>query len=272
MNTTNMIDSLNVTDSTGSTTDVINTVVYSMNFLLGLPINSYILCQIILETGLTSEFFTFNLALCEIIYCLKSPLLLLKMYAINGTLEPLMEFFEGFLGMGRPLFQTCICVERYLAVIHPVLFLRYKPLRYRLACSAIAWLVVLGCCVISMKLYYFAFNVYMVLYVILFLVKLLCSLMILRTLRNAGPGDGKTDRERTNQIKMRAFKIITVIMVSTVVNYISLLLLVPLQNIVPESKFRLTVAICISVSIFTGLTQPFLYLHRAGKLSCLKGP
>lgn len=266
MNTTSVNDS--VIDNIGSATNVIYTVVYTMNFLIGLPINSYILCQIILETGLTSEFFTFNLVLCEIIFCLKSPLLLLNLYVIKDTLAPLMDFFEGFLGMGRPLFQTCICAERYLAVIHPVLFLRYKPLRYRLACSAIAWLVVLGCCVVSMKLYHSAFSIYMVMYVILFSVKLLCSLMILRALRNPGPGEGMIDRERANQMKMKAFKIITVIMASTVVNYISLLLLVPLQSI---EEFDLIIAICISVSILTGLTQPFLYLHRAGKLSCLKG-
>ncbi|KAJ8000841.1 hypothetical protein DPEC_G00184580 [Dallia pectoralis] len=31
----------------------------------------------------------------------------------------------------RPVFQTCICVERYMAVVQPVAFIKYKLKRYR---------------------------------------------------------------------------------------------------------------------------------------------
>ena len=270
MNESGVNDSLH--NSIAHTTRGIYTIVYSMNLLLGLPTNSYILYQIVIKTGVPSEFFTFNLTLCEIIFCFKTPLVLLSYYTIPHTLDNVKHFFEGFIGMGRPLFQTCICVERYLAVIHPVLFLKYKPLRYRLACSAVAWLIVFGCCVMTMLIRYAAFYVYLPLYVILFSGKLFSCLVILRALRNPGPGEGKMDREGANLAKIRAFKIITVIMLSTVVNYVSLLLLLPLQSIASHSHFVLAIAICISISILSGLTQPFIYLHRAGKLSCIKGP
>jgi hypothetical protein len=38
-------------------------------------------------------------------------------------------------------FQTFVCVERYLAVVHPVVYLKFKPLKYRVECCDVdgAW-------------------------------------------------------------------------------------------------------------------------------------
>ncbi|CAL8404494.1 unnamed protein product [Boreogadus saida] len=43
------------------------------------------------------------------------------------------------INFGRPLFQCCICLERYLAVVHPLTFIRFKPLRFRVFCSGLMW-------------------------------------------------------------------------------------------------------------------------------------
>ncbi len=55
-------------------------------------------------------------------------------------------FLQGLGITGRPLFHCLICVERYLAVVHPVIFLKYKPLRYRVICCTAAWLIIIGSC------------------------------------------------------------------------------------------------------------------------------
>ncbi len=39
-----------------------------------------------------------------------------------------------------------MCVECYLAVVHPVTFLKYKPLRYRVICCTVVWIIGLGSC------------------------------------------------------------------------------------------------------------------------------
>ncbi|CAL8276660.1 unnamed protein product [Boreogadus saida] len=41
------------------------------------------------------------------------------------------------LWFGRALFQCGICVERYLAVVQPLTFIRFKPLRFRVVCSGL---------------------------------------------------------------------------------------------------------------------------------------
>ncbi len=56
------------------------------------------------------------------------------------------DFTLGLGITGRPLFQSLMCVERYLAVVHPVTFLKYKPLRYRVICCTAVWIIVLGSC------------------------------------------------------------------------------------------------------------------------------
>ncbi len=48
-------------------------------------------------------------------------------------------FVDGIALTCRPVFQCLISVERYLAVVHPVTFLKFKPLRYRVICSVIVW-------------------------------------------------------------------------------------------------------------------------------------
>ena len=43
-------------------------------------------------------------------------------------------------------------MELYLAVVHPVVYLKSKHLRYRVECCAVVWLMVLGSCLFCMLL------------------------------------------------------------------------------------------------------------------------
>ncbi len=47
-------------------------------------------------------------------------------------------FLIGLCWTFRPLLQIFMCVEHYLAVIHPVIFLRYKGIQYRIALVAVS--------------------------------------------------------------------------------------------------------------------------------------
>ncbi len=112
--------------------------------LFGFPTNSYVIWLIVTGkgNGLAAEFFSLNLSISEMIYSLQSLFELLR-YTFPD-LSKAVNFFQGIATTGRPLFQCLICVERYLAVVHPVIFLKYKPLRYRVISSVIVWVASLS--------------------------------------------------------------------------------------------------------------------------------
>jgi hypothetical protein len=70
---------------------------------------------------------------------------------------------------------------------------------------------------------------------VLFLLKLFCCLSVLRALKHPGPGEG--GREGTNNIKMRAFRIMLVIMLSMMVNYLPFEVTLPLKGYLNDGEF-----------------------------------
>ncbi|XP_064860588.1 G-protein coupled receptor 35-like [Oncorhynchus nerka] len=252
------------------------TIAYLLNLIMGLPTNVYVLWLIV--TGavgtMASEFFSLNLTVSEIIYCLFNVLTLLDYYLLNGLFLPARAFSMGLLTVSRPLFQCCICVERYLAVVHPVTFLKYKPLRYRVGFCGVVWLVVLGFCVVALFMsfsttfYYF----YMAQYLVVFSIELFCCLAVLRALRRPGPGEGEREGEGMSNMKRKAFWIILVILVSVVVSVLPVMVTVSFQGYLNFNDFYFALSISFSLIIISGFVQPLLYLHRAGKLACIRGP
>ncbi len=127
--------------------------------LFGFPTNSYVIWLIVTGTGngLAAEFFSLNLSISEMIYSLQSLFELLR-YTFPD-LSKAVNFFQGIATTGRPLFQCLICVERYLAVVHPVIFLKYKPLRYRVICTVFIWTSIFSSCwVLGLLMCFFLFG------------------------------------------------------------------------------------------------------------------
>ncbi len=124
-------------------TSVLDVIIILFDF----PINSYMIWLIVKGTGngLAAEFFNLNFAVCEILLCMES--LMNQFTYEDEILCIVVHFLYGLTFNGRPLFQCLMCVERYLAVVHPVTFLKFKPLRYRVICSILVWVTsfVSGC-------------------------------------------------------------------------------------------------------------------------------
>ncbi|XP_056587660.1 chemokine XC receptor 1-like [Triplophysa dalaica] len=193
-----------------------------LNVLFGVPIHSYVIWLIVTERGSSfiSRFFILNLSVCEIGNCLHA-LVVLPAFMFSG-LTAVSHFLQGLGITGRPLFQCLMCVERYLAVVHPVTFLKYKPLRYRLICSAAAWIITLGSCLSSFFILisfdFFIFTWFFSVQFLIFLsIQLFCLTAVLRALKQSGPGE--REREEENHMKRRAFHLILITTVNTLILY-----------------------------------------------------
>ncbi|XDV38345.1 hypothetical protein PO909_007784 [Leuciscus waleckii] len=253
----------------------LDTCVFNINFLFGLPTHSYIIWLIITGagSGVASEFFILNLSVCEIGNCLD----LLFFVLVNwiSDLQPLANFLLGLSIAGRPLFQCVMCVERYLAVVHPVTFLKFKPLRYRVICCTAAWIIILGsclCCMITLMLNNINGHTwfFMMQFLLVFSIQLFCLVAVLRALKQSGPGERGRKREEENYTKRRAFYIILITTVNIVFAYVPIIIAGVFIILINQYIWTFWApVICFALA---GFVHPVLYLHRMGKLSCLCFP
>ncbi|XP_057215760.1 P2Y purinoceptor 8-like [Triplophysa rosa] len=217
--------SMNVTTPFIGLTSITEMCVHTINILFAFPTHSYVIWLIITgsESGIASEFINLNLSVCEILICLYCFFEMLAFWFLS--LRPVAVYFQGLLSTGRPLFQCLMCVERYLAVVHPVTFLKYKPLRYKVICCTAAWIICLGSCLCSMCILVLStvhvFAWFLSVQLIVFLsIQLLCCLAVLRALKQSGPGERGREREEENHMKRRAFYLILITTVSMLIGYI----------------------------------------------------
>ncbi|XP_077053562.1 chemokine XC receptor 1-like [Siphateles boraxobius] len=259
------------TDSTSHSIGLMSSLalcVCSINFLFGLPIHFYVIWLIVTETGIATDFFNLNVSVCEIGNCLNSLIFLLCFWF--SSLTTLMCFLMGLGITGRPLFQCLMCVERYLAVVHPVTFLKFKPLRYKVICSTAVWNITLGSCIFSM---FFSPNTieqtwfFSTQFLLFLSIQLFCLVAVLRALKQSGHGDRGRERKE-NHIKRRAFNVILINTVNMVIIYVPYTI-TGLFIIVTKQNIRALWCICVVCFLLAGFVQPVLYLYHAEKILCL---
>ncbi|KAL1250383.1 hypothetical protein QQF64_021388 [Cirrhinus molitorella] len=190
----------------------------STNLLLGFPAHCYILWLIMKEMirGQSLKVFFFNTSLAEVVFNL-AYVFLIKQYLFHcSNCRSVALGFGLFLLVSRPLFQTCICVERYVGVLHAVTFLKFKPIKYRIIISIIGWILIVCSCLLSITGVVDMFDFLLPQYLAFFTTKVFTCLMVLKALRRPGPSDDVKQRDRVNRDKVKAFRIIQIVLVSSV--------------------------------------------------------
>ncbi|XP_058613442.1 uracil nucleotide/cysteinyl leukotriene receptor-like [Onychostoma macrolepis] len=270
MNSTTPGASTNTTGPNMWITSNLENCMFSINVLFGLPTHSYIIWLIVKGTGsgVASEFFNLNLSVCEIGACLDFVFFVLGNWIFFLLLLAL--FFQGFAITGRALFQCLICVERYLAVVHPVTFLKYKPLRYRVICCTVAWIIIFGSCLVCMftlmsnniNAHTWFFSIQFILFLS---IQLFCLVAVLRALKQSGPGERWKKREEENHMKRRAFHLILITTVNMVITYVPII--ISGVFIILKKHYDLAYwAPGVVCFVLAGFVQPVLYLHRADEV------
>lgn len=253
------------------TTVVIVIASQVINFCLGLPLYSYVINLLWTKNGGggvdVNVIFALNLTAAEIFYSLVAPLYCSCIVSLKLCIGSLLGFWLGASMPGRYLFQCTLCLEQYIAVIHPVIFLKLRPLRYRVGFSCGVWLCAVGIGICSACTFPLVpYNIFGVVYFTVFFLDSFCCLSVLKALVRPGPGD-KDDGEM-NAAKKKAFKIISMNLVTFLVQVFPIFIGFCLQTILPQQSFHLGVSISMSINIAGGFIHPIYCLYKFGKLPC----
>lgn len=195
--------------------------------LFNIPIKCFLFWTVS-STKLTekTDVLTLGVLFVDFLLSVFSVLLALSLVCGSVLYSFFWSFQTGVLSMGHPLFHALVCVERYLAVERPVVFLKYRPLRYRVAVLALASILTLavqanifGVCSTDPLL----LDIYL-LYECAFLVAILSvntfsCLSILQALVRPPPGD-KNGKKDANSIKRIAFYFTSGVQLNLLVVYL----------------------------------------------------
>ncbi|XP_041093734.1 chemokine XC receptor 1-like [Polyodon spathula] len=240
--------------------------------ILGLPANVTVLWILLRkESALSSsEVFILNLAVMDALFCLNTPVDIFNDYFMDNPIVYLVtHFVYNFNVIGGPLFLCCICMERYMAVVHPVTYLGFKSLTYRVLCSAVAWAVTVALS-IYLSIATFELSTYVVSGYMsaLFIVMIFCSISILRVLRRSAPG-----RDEIHPMKKKAFQMVFTILMIFLVSYFPAIAMFPFESYFNRIIFQCYILpVCFSFFTPSSFIQPLLHLSNVGALSCVQCP
>ncbi|XP_030285834.1 uncharacterized protein LOC115589203 [Sparus aurata] len=218
-----------------------------------------------------SDVFTFNMAVLELIGVLGFCLNLFGAYANQPDVRRVGSFMATITVPGECLFHLLTCVERYLAVVHPVTYLGLKQtggVRIRNGIIVCVWLLCWGLSALSGFSYGFFTTSTLVLLVFSTIVVSYCSLTALYILIRPGPGEVGGKRERVDQSKQRAFHTMMAVAGALMLRFLGSL--VPTLTLFsPDLSNTDKCLVILSAAWFclpSSLVLPLLFLHRAGKL------
>ncbi|XP_049323956.1 uncharacterized protein LOC125784434 [Astyanax mexicanus] len=223
----------------------------------------------------TSLFETFflQISLINICYCVH--IVVLVLYELSVLKVNLLYFNVLYSPCytAVPLFLVAICVDCYLAVVYPLVYMAVRNLPHRgPMCTALVWAYALTLSVTTIiyKISYFhpinMLSVYLGLPAVAF-----CNISTLKVLYSAGP-------EKTNPIlnpaKRRAFSILLSILVVMVVYYLPMVLFYTYRFIVPVDREWMVcfeIPMVMLLNTVCGFSTPLVSLHSVGKLSTTFG-
>ncbi|GAA6225467.1 uncharacterized protein LOC121177396 [Lates japonicus] len=217
-----------------------------------------------------SDVFTYNVVFMEMVSVLGC--CLFSSGSLAGIKSMILVALDMFsiTSPGQILFHLLTCVERYLAVVHPITYLGLRQsggVRIRNISVACVWLICFGWFGIS-KVLVASFNSIATSCLLVFSIISVsfCSLSVLCVLIRPGPGDMGGDRERVDQTKRRGFYNITAIMGALMLRFVGILVSVMMSSYVQTHTVCMVVFSGLWLTLPSSLVLPLLFLHRAGKL------
>lgn len=160
-----------------------------------------------------NEVFMLNLTIMDLVFLFFVPFGLCNFLLWHiGSVQMLTNFLYALNLAGRPLLTACICLDCYLAVVHPVTYRARKSLTPRFLMVAAVWTVTVTQGTLSMVMDELNHSAWaMSVYVIALPVIVVCDVSILWTLKKSPLAGGDLHPK-----KKKALQVITNSMVMTV--------------------------------------------------------
>lgn len=246
--------------------------VYMFALLLLVPLFSYVLL-VGYRRGKSSKLashldvLTYNAMALEILTVLS--LFLYCWGVFSNTVILLISGIGGFsvISCGQTLLHVLACVERFIAVVHPVTYMSLKQsgdVKIRNVSVLCVWMS----CAVATGLLFMTRGSdnsvvsYVFLHVCLVIV-CFCSVAVLRVLLRQSPGD--TLKKRIDPSKRRAFRTIMMILGVLVLRFIGVPARGQLFHLMTfESCWAASVVVWFNLP--SSLVLPLLFLQKTGKL------
>lgn len=259
---------------------LIGLALISTRVFLLFPVSLFILCHGVQRRrrSLTAmshfDIFTFHHCVLELVWILGSALQVLGLTMGLEVLFRAAIYLNSCIFPGETLFHVLTCLDRYLAIVHPVLYVSLRSSRG----VSVRNVAVLGVWLLCFLFSCAANNLRSVIYLRLFscfltcsvLLVLFCGLSVLCALIGPGPGEKAGNKKLVDQTILRAFITVAAITGVLCVWFFAFLVSSSLlsSGLVAENVSCVLEVSVLWFSLPCSLILPLLYLLKAGTLQC----
>lgn len=222
-----------------------------------------------------SDIFTYQQCVMEWVWLLGTSLHTLLTYVGVLPMKTPGMFLATTVFVGETSFHVLTCLDRYLAVVHPVVYRDLRNTRgvtFRNAAIVCVWLL---CCLMTYVVNAWIIpEIFLALFfsfVILALILVsFCSFCVLLALISPGPRDAGGDRKHVDQTKQRACFTVTAILGVLCLWLLGVFVsssLIGSEVMVGSDRCVLEISL-LWFSLPGSLILPLLYLYKTVKLPC----
>ncbi|XP_070780101.1 G-protein coupled receptor 183-like [Enoplosus armatus] len=241
-----------------------------INVVVGIPANLLVIAILIhnRKEPSTSDIFLGCLAVMDTYFSSMTPISFLNLYHWQSKdVWSALKFSYGVKDTSGPLFLSCICLDRFVAVLFPVMFLQLKHIKYRLSLSVLVFCLTFAYSaakvVGGLPNFEKVFTGEILATFTWMVVCNACILWVLKKSRGAG-------KDEMHPMKKKAFKMVLSILCIIVFNYLPPVALFPFEDYYSPDVFRCYVQPVGFAFLNIGSTiQPLVYLSRLGKVPFL---
>lgn len=242
-------------------------IVQTVNVLVGIPANILVIAILIKnrKEPSTSDIYLGCLAFLDIYFGVMTPFSFVNFYYWHSkNVWSSLKFSYGVKDTSGPLFFSCICLDRFVAVLFPVLFGQLKHVKYRISLTVLVICLTFAYSTAKMigglpnfeKVFtseILATSVWMI----------ICNSSILWALKKS-PGVGK---DEMHPLKKKAFKTVLYYLLIIIFNYLPPVALFPFEDLYSPDVFRCYVQPAgFAFLNISSTVQPLVYLFRLEKV------